>query len=76
MIECSSTQKKKKKKYNSPLLAAGVVHAKCETSPLIRPAAVKNITRDKNSGGISLLPPSQNALWYFSGENFTFGSHL
>ena len=33
--------------YISPLLGSGVVHAKCETSPLIRPA-VKNITRNKN----------------------------
>ena len=38
----------------SPLLGACVVHAKCETSPLIRPP-VKNITRNKNSAGISLL---------------------
>ena len=60
--------KKEKKKYNSPLVAAGVVHAKCETSPLIRPAAVKNITRDKNSGGISLLPPSQCILIFFWGK--------
>ena len=35
-------------KYNSPLLGASVLHAKCETSPLIGPATVKNMRRDKN----------------------------
>ena len=54
-------------------MAAGVVHAKCETSPLIRPAAVKNITRDKNSGGISVLPPSQRILVFFWGKTLLLG---
>ena len=59
--------------YDSPLLSAGVVHAKCEPSPLIRPAAVKNTTKNKNTGGIFYSYPV-NAFWYFSGE--IFKSHL
>ena len=52
----------------SPLLVPGVVHAKCETSPLIRPP-VKNITRNKNCAGISLLWPNRCILGTFSREN-------